>query len=184
MRLLKSYVIVLVLMVACKKSHVTTTPDPVPTPPADFIKGADISWLTQMESTGKVFYNSSGVAQDCMQILKGLGMNAVRFRVWVNPAGGWNNKADVLAKALRAKALGLRIMIDFHYSDSWADPSQQTKPAAWNGQDFSTLRASVYSHTTDVLTTLKNNNVGGMGAGGQRNTGWNDLSGRQHQTLG
>lgn len=131
------------------------------TPPVTivFAKGADISWLTQMEGAGKIFYNSTGTAQDCFQILKNLGMNSIRLRVWVDPAGGWNNTADVLAKALRAKALGMRIMIDFHYSDSWADPGQQTKPAAWATQDFATLQSSVYNHTFNVLTTLKTNGI-------------------------
>jgi arabinogalactan endo-1,4-beta-galactosidase len=127
--------------------------------PASFAKGADISWLTQMEGAGKVFYNSNGTAQDCFQILKNLGMNSIRLRVWVNPAGGWNNSADVLAKAIRAKNLGMRIMIDFHYSDSWADPGQQTKPTAWAAQDFATLQTSVYDHTFNALTTLKTNGI-------------------------
>jgi arabinogalactan endo-1,4-beta-galactosidase len=130
-----------------------------PPPAVQFAKGADISWLTQMESAGKIFYNSSGTAQDCIQILKNLGMNSIRLRVWVDPAGGWNNTADVVAKAIRAKNLGLRIMIDFHYSDSWADPGQQNKPASWTAQDFSALQTSVYNHTFNVLTALKTNGI-------------------------
>ena len=131
------------------------------TPPvsSNFAKGADVSWLTQMESSGRKFYNSSGTEQECMSLLKSLGMNTIRLRVWVNPSGGWNNTADVVTKALRAKNLGLRIMIDFHYSDSWADPGQQTKPAAWALQDFATLKTSVANHTTAVLTELKNNSI-------------------------
>src|SRR6185503_18168811 len=106
--------------------------DPVPTPPnppanPDFVKGADVSWVTQMESSGRKFYNSAGTEKECMQLLKDLGMNTIRLRVWVNPANGWNNTADVVAKAMRTKNLGMKIMIDFHYSDSWADPGQQTK---------------------------------------------------------
>jgi arabinogalactan endo-1,4-beta-galactosidase len=124
-----------------------------------FAKGADVSWLTQMEAAGRKFYNSTSTEQDCMLILKNLGMNTIRLRVWVNPAGGWNNKADVVSKALRAKNLGLRIMIDFHYSDSWADPGQQTKPAAWASQDFATLKTSLANHTAEVLNELKNNGI-------------------------
>lgn len=127
--------------------------------PATFAKGADISWLTQMEASGYKFYNSSGTQQDCLQILKDKGINAIRLRVWVNPTDGWCNKADVLAKAIRAKNMGMRIMIDFHYSDGWADPGKQTKPAAWVGQDINTLKASVYNHTLDVLNMLKTNNI-------------------------
>lgn len=149
-------------LIACNKSNSNggaggggTTP-PVST---NFAKGADISWLTQMESSGRKFYSSTGTEQECMALLKTLGMNSIRLRVWVNPSGGWNNIADVTAKALRAKNLGLRIMIDFHYSDSWADPGQQTKPAAWSAQDFATLKASVANHTTAVLSELKNNGI-------------------------
>jgi len=124
-----------------------------------FAKGADISWVTEMEAAGKKFYNPGGAEMDCMQILKDLGMNTIRLRVWVNPAGGWNNANDVLAKVLRAKNIGMRIMIDFHYSDSWADPGQQNKPVAWASQDFSALKSSLYQHTFDVLTFLKANGI-------------------------
>jgi arabinogalactan endo-1,4-beta-galactosidase len=112
-----------------------------------------------MEATGRKFYNSGGTEQECIALLKSLGMNTIRLRVWVNPAGGWNNSADVVAKAVRAKNLGMRIMVDFHYSDTWADPGQQAKPAVWVGQDLATLKTSLYNHTFNVLTDLKNNGV-------------------------
>jgi len=148
-------------LMACSKNSSPaggSNSNPPPVTPL-FAKGADVSWLTQMEAAGRKFYNSAGTEQECMLILKNLGMNTMRLRVWVNPTGGWNNKADVIAKALRAKNLGLRIMIDFHYSDSWADPGQQTKPAAWTSQDFATLKTSLANHTTDVLNELKNNGI-------------------------
>lgn len=126
---------------------------------SNFAKGADISWLTEMEAAGRLFYNSSGTSQDCIRLLQNIGANSIRLRVWVNPAGGWNNTADVIAKAVRAKNLGMRIMIDFHYSDSWADPGQQNKPAAWVMQDFTTLQQSVYNHTFEVLASLKNTGI-------------------------
>ncbi|HEY6503214.1 MAG TPA: glycosyl hydrolase 53 family protein [Chitinophagaceae bacterium] len=156
--------LIIINLAACKKSGGdgggTPPPPPPPPPPTtEFAKGADIGWLTQMEAAGRKFYNSSGTEQECVALLKSLGMNTIRLRVWVNPAGGWNGSADVVAKAVRAKNLGMRIMIDFHYSDSWADPGQQTKPAAWIGQDLATLKTSLYNHTFDVLTALKNNGV-------------------------
>ena len=153
-------VVVATSFFSCKKSD--AVPDPIvvipPTPPpaSTFAKGADVGWLTQMEASGKKFYNASGAEQECMLLLKNLGMNSIRLRVWVNPSSGWNNEADVLAKATRAKNLGLRILIDFHYSDSWADPGQQTKPTGWASQDIAALQTSVYNHTFTVLTTLKN----------------------------
>jgi arabinogalactan endo-1,4-beta-galactosidase len=143
--------------IGCKKGN-----DPVPPPPpptSDIIKGADVSWVTQMEAGGKKFYNSNGAEQECMALLKSLGMNAVRLRAWVNPSPVWNNTADVVSKALRAKSLGLKIMLDIHYSDTWADPGHQAKPVAWAGQDFATLKISVYNYTLDLMNTLKTNGI-------------------------
>jgi arabinogalactan endo-1,4-beta-galactosidase len=148
------FVLMLFTGVTCKKSSTQPTPTPTPVPTSTLIKGADVSWLTQMESAGKKFYNSSGTETECIQLLKNIGVGSIRLRVWVNPAAGWCNTADVVAKALRAKNLGMKIMIDFHYSDSWADPGQQTKPAAWATQDVATLQTSVYNHTLAVMNAL------------------------------
>ena len=95
-----------------------------------FYKGADISWVTELESKGQKFYNTSGQERECTALMKEYGMNAIRLRVWVNPSAhdNWCNKEDVLVKAKRAKALGMEVMIDFHYSDWWADPAKQNIP--------------------------------------------------------
>ena len=126
---------------------------------AQFAKGADIGWLAQMEATGYKFYDSTGVQQNCLNILKDHGINTVRLRVWVNPSGdkinGHCSKEETVTMALRAKEMGMRVMIDFHYSDSWADPAKQNKPAAWLGHTFSQLQDDVYTHTFEVLDTLK-----------------------------
>jgi arabinogalactan endo-1,4-beta-galactosidase len=164
MRRVSIFIFIFCAAIACRKPRslddINGGNNPPPPPSSSsFAKGADIGWLTEMENAGRKFYNSSGVQKDCIELLKSLGMNTIRMRVWVNPANGWNNKTDVLAKALRAKSAGMRIMIDFHYSDSWADPGQQTKPAAWTSQNFATLKTSLASHTTDVLTELKNNSI-------------------------
>lgn len=134
------------------------TVDPKPEPPVvetGFVKGADISWITEMEASGKKFYTTAGMQTDCFSLMKSLGMNTIRLRVWVNPSPSWNNATDVVAKAVRAKNLGLRVLINFHYSDSWADPSQQTKPAAWSALNFADLKAALGNHTTSVLNQLK-----------------------------
>jgi arabinogalactan endo-1,4-beta-galactosidase len=135
--------------------------DPAVIPPttSTFAKGADVSWVTEMEASNKLFYNASGNQIECMALLKSLGMNSIRLRVWVNPTDGWCNAQDMLAKAIRANNLGMRIMIDFHYSDSWADPSKQTKPEAWTNLSFQDLKTAVASHTTTVLNLLKTNNI-------------------------
>ncbi len=124
-----------------------------------FVKGADIGWLTQMEASGYKFYNVSGTQMDLFQLLKGYGMSAVRLRVWVNPSGGWCNTTDVVNKAVRAKNAGMQVMIDFHYSDSWADPGQQNKPAAWATHGISALYTDVWQHTHDVMVALQNAGV-------------------------
>lgn len=124
-----------------------------------FAKGADISWLPQMEATGYKFYNTNGVQQDCFQILKDHGINTIRLRTWVNPsndkASGHCSKDETVAMAVRAQKWGMKVMIDFHYSDSWADPGKQKKPAAWEGHDFPQLLKDVYDYTFDVMTALK-----------------------------
>ena len=134
-----------------------------PDPPAPderiIVKGADISAVTEMESKGYKFYNKAGQERDLFVLMREIGFNAVRLRVWVNPEGGWNGLEDVLSKALRAKAQGLRIMIDFHYSDSWADPGKQNVPAAWKGKDATAMASAVKAHTQDVLQTLKDAGV-------------------------
>lgn len=129
--------------------------DQVPVVIPDFAKGADVGWLTQMEAAGIKFYSSGGVEQDCMQILKDKGINSIRLRAWVNPADGWNNTHDVTVKALRAKNLGMKIMIDFHYADSWADPGKQPKPKAWANLSFDSLKIALYNYTVHVMDTLK-----------------------------
>jgi arabinogalactan endo-1,4-beta-galactosidase len=156
--------LILFFFTACNKHssptavHTVVPPDSIPRITMDtssFAYGSDLSWLTQMEDSGYKFYNDQGVEQDCMQILKDKGINSIRLRVWVDPSGGWNGQADVVAKAVRAKNLGLRVMIDFHYSDTWADPGHQTKPAAWASDGISQLDSDVYHHTSAVLTALE-----------------------------
>src|SRR5262245_11041057 len=131
----------------------------VPAGAQTFAKGADVSWMTQMEASGYRWLNDNGTQQDLLQILKDHSINTIRLRVWVNPSGGWNGANDVLAKALRARNAGMRIMIDFHYSDSWADPGQQTKPAAWRTHTFDQLMADVYQHTFNVMNLLATNGI-------------------------
>ena len=138
-------------------------PEVEPEPPvvsdAIFAKGADISWLTEMENAGRKFYTSAGKETDCIALLSGLGMDAIRLRVWVDPVAGWSSKEDMLVLAMRAKNQGMRLMIDFHYSDWWADPGQQTKPAAWRNLSLEELKNALANHTHDVLNLLKNNNI-------------------------
>ena len=130
-----------------------------------FAYGADAGWLTEMESKGVKFYDNNGKETECFALLKSIGFNAARMRVWVQPTnkngyGPWCDKADVVAKAKRAAALGYKIMIDFHYSDNWADPGQQRKPEAWdNFTTIDEIATAAYDHTKDVLQAVKDAGV-------------------------
>jgi arabinogalactan endo-1,4-beta-galactosidase len=142
-----------------QKSSAIKTPHLTTDATTTFANGADVSWVTQMEASGLKFYNTSGTQQDLFTILKGLGINSIRLRAWVNPSSGWCNTADVVAKAIRAKNAGMSIMIDFHYSDTWADPGDQTKPAAWASLSFTDLMTTAYNYTYNTLNTLKSNGI-------------------------
>jgi arabinogalactan endo-1,4-beta-galactosidase len=120
-------------IISCKKNTTNNNPPPVDTLPgssSSIAKGADISWVTQMESQGLQFYNRAGVQQDLYQVFKSEGINAIRLRAWVNPSDNYNSTADLVAKAIRAKNAGMKIMIDFHYSYTLADCGHQATPAA------------------------------------------------------
>jgi arabinogalactan endo-1,4-beta-galactosidase len=119
------------------------------------IRGADLSHLPKNEHFGAVYRDAGNARRDAVQILARNGVNYARLKVWVNPADGWNDKADVLAMAKRARAAGMQVLVDFHYSDAWADPGKQNKPAAWAALPFDQLRQAVYDHTYDVLSALR-----------------------------
>lgn len=160
MKTIKNMLLLLLTLNLFSCSNAQTTEPVSPTPSSStFAKGADTGWLPQMEATGYHFFDADGSEKDCLKLLKDRGINTIRLRVWVNPSNnktdGHCSKAETVAMAVRAKNMGMLIMIDFHYSDSWADPSKQTKPAAWTNHTFAELLNDVYNHTFDVLTDLK-----------------------------
>nr|WP_062333466.1 arabinogalactan endo-1,4-beta-galactosidase [Herbidospora sakaeratensis] len=130
-------------------------PAPAQAQPPAPVRGADVSSLAKSEAHGGVYRDASGRRGDALRIMRDAGVNHVRLKVWVNPADGYNDKAHVVAVAKRAKALGMKLLVDFHYSDSWADPGKQNKPAAWAALPYDQLKQAVYDHTFDVLNTLR-----------------------------
>ena len=127
----------------------------------EFTLGADLGFSTEMEQKGQKLYNWKGEERECTALMKEMGMDAVRIRVWVDPSkhGNWCSKEDVLKKALRAKELGMDIMIDFHYSDWWADPSKQNIPESWSKLSYKKMLTALSDHTAEVLTMLKDNGI-------------------------
>ncbi len=127
---------------------------------ADFVKGADVGFLTGQERLGQKFHDIHGNERDCLELLKNdYQMSAIRMRVWVNPRGGSCDKNELLAMAKRVKALGMDLMVDFHYSDWWADPAKQPIPKAWLGHSFEEMKQDLRQHTIDVLSLLKDNGI-------------------------
>lgn len=126
-----------------------------------YYKGADIGWATEYQARGDKFYNKQGEERECTALMKELGLDAVRFRVWVDPSkhGNWNSKEDLLVKAGIARDLGMDIMVDFHYSDFWADPKKQNVPKSWSGKSYEEVKQLLAAHTSDVLTMLKDNGI-------------------------
>ena len=118
------------------------------------ILGADISSLKKSEDMGGVYRYADGTQADALQILKDHGLNYARLRVWVDTADGYHDKAEILEMASRLKNKGIKLLVDFHYSDNWADPGKQIKPAAWKDYDFEQLKKAVYEHTLDVCNSL------------------------------
>lgn len=135
---------------------------------ATFAKGADIGLVNQLENNGITWQDVNGTAGDPLQILKNNGINSVRLRVFVNPPSnflftnngytsmlGYGDTNGVVYMAKRAKSLGMKVMIDFHYSDHFADPGRQDMPSAWVGHSFDQLKSDVYYHTYYTMKALK-----------------------------
>ncbi len=127
----------------------------------DFILGADISWIPEQESRGRKFYDGDST-KDIFQILKENQFNWIRLRVFCNPratggysAAGFCDLEHTAQMAQRARAAGMQFLLDFHYSDTWADPGKQFKPHAWQGLDFAALTNALHDYTRDSLATLK-----------------------------
>jgi arabinogalactan endo-1,4-beta-galactosidase len=119
------------------------------------IMGADISSLKKSEDKGGLYTYEDGTPADALEILSAHGMNYARLRVWVDSPDDYHEKAQILEMAKRLKENKIKLLVDFHYSDSWADPGKQNKPEAWKDYDFEELKQAVYDHTYDVCKSLK-----------------------------
>jgi beta-galactosidase len=135
---------------------------PIATKNAGKILGADISFLPELEDRGMKFYDN-GQQKDAIEILKDHGFNYIRLRIFNNPSTekgyspgkGFCDLEHTLKMAARVKKAGMKLLLDFHYSDYWADPQQQYKPSAWIGLDFNQLQSALKDYTKMVLMALK-----------------------------
>ena len=135
--------------------------EPVQIERGTFARGADVSWVTELEKAGYTFTNAAGTQKELMELLRDdCGVDAIRLRVFVNPErdkeiNGWCNIDDVIIKARRAHALGLRLMIDFHFSDRWADPGQQFIPSEWENYTLEEVKSAMADHVSTLMTALQ-----------------------------
>ena len=140
------------LATSCKKPTEPTPPAPPDKPNLTFIKGGDFSFLPEIEEFQTSFYNKDSVAEDALTIFKNAGGNTVRIRLWKDPQTKHSALPEVVALANRARQAGLFVWLDVHYSDWWADPGHQTKPASWNALSYSELLDSVSQYTKHVIS--------------------------------
>jgi arabinogalactan endo-1,4-beta-galactosidase len=133
-------------------SHTTTTA--ATSKPSPFYLGADISTLSEVEREGGV-YMDGDKAGDALAIFMKNGWTCFRLRIWVDPRNGINGLEYTTKLAKRIKEAGAIFMLDIHYSDWWADPQKQNKPAAWANLDFDALVQQTESYTANVIGTLK-----------------------------
>lgn len=151
----------------------TTTEDagiyvePIPDLSDSFIRGMDVSSILAEEKSGVKYYNTDGIEQDVFTTMAEAGVNYARIRVWNDPydengngyGGGNNDLATAIALGKRATENGMKVCIDFHYSDFWADPAKQMCPKAWVGMSLEEKSNALYEYTKDSLTQLLDNGV-------------------------
>lgn len=127
-----------------------------------YLKGADISTIKEVEELGGRFYDQ-GIEKDVFVILKDYGFNAVRLRLWNDPysedgrpyGAGTNDLPTTIELSRRARSHDMEVLLDFQYSDFWADPGKQRVPKAWRGMDSKQLEEVIFAYTRDVLLAMK-----------------------------
>jgi arabinogalactan endo-1,4-beta-galactosidase len=148
--------ILLILVVSCTLFSCASSDSPEPNPVAndDFIRAADISYLPLIESEGTT-YKHNGIAENVLTTLKNAGCNTVRIRLWNNPSDSHSGFTEVKALALRARQAGFKVWLTVHYSDTWADPGNQTTPVAWQSLSFTDLKIAVTNYTSTIVTEIQ-----------------------------
>ncbi|WP_299521579.1 glycosyl hydrolase 53 family protein [Winogradskyella sp.] len=152
--------IVLFLCIACSTSDDSNNdsnngPDNANT----FYKGMDLSFQSELEDYNIDYKDADGNTVGLLDFVKSKGTNLVRLKLWHTPQNGENGLADVKAYAQRIKSKNMDFLLNFHYSDFWADPGTQTPPQAWQNMTFQEVEVAIYEYTKDVVTQLKAQNT-------------------------
>jgi len=159
-----SLVVFAILIVSCspKKSQENPLQEEEILQAPSFYFGADLSYVNEMEDCGAIYKDANEISKDPFVIFKEAGTNMVRVRLWHNPTWtAYSNYEDVKKTISRAKAQGMYVLLDFHYSDTWADPQKQEIPAAWLPQLNNTeaLGELLYNYTYEILKNLADANL-------------------------
>lgn len=144
------FILALLANIGCSKS--TLVSDGVQ---PNIIQGVDISDLPQVEEAGVTLFNLSGKPEDMLTTLKNAGCNTVRVRLWYNPMDGHSGFNEVQRFVSQIRAVGMKVWLDLHYSDTWADPGHQTPPMAWQHCSFLAMKDSLYAYTQRMMQQLQ-----------------------------
>ncbi len=151
----------MLLFSCCNKNEETNNLNPPVPPETDsvYYRGMDLSFQPEIEDWQTKYYDENGNEVELLSYLAEKGVNLIRLKLWHTPDTSYNGLESVLQYASKASVHNMEILLDFHYSDTWADPGKQFLPAAWEGLTISQLNDSVYAYTKSVLQRFKEEGV-------------------------
>lgn len=149
--------ILVVAAISCCKKNEADVQEPDPPVPVDtvYYRGMDLSFQPEISDWQTPYYDASGEPVDLLPFVAGQGVNLVRLRLWHTPDNEYSGLESVVAFAAKVKAAGMDILLDFHYSDTWADPGKQHIPKAWEDLSLELLGDSLYNYTLNVMNRFK-----------------------------
>jgi arabinogalactan endo-1,4-beta-galactosidase len=143
--------IVLQVLSACCKIE-----EPIPPiAPEEFIRAADMSFLPLIESENTIYYNATNQVENALTTLKNAGCNTIRIRLWKNPTVNQSTFLEVKNLANRVRNAGMKVWLSVHYSDTWADPANQTTPLEWQSLSFANLSSEVANYTASIVNQIQ-----------------------------
>lgn len=151
-------IIICILILGCENKD-NPLNDAIPELNTRFYKGMDLSFQTELESYDIDYKDEQGNSVDLLDYVESRGTNLVRLKLWHTSQDGENTLTDVKAYAQRIKAKNMHFLLNFHYSDYWADPGTQTPPAEWQDYSFDQVKVAIYIYTRNVVQALKNQNT-------------------------
>lgn len=153
-RMKKYWIICLIILTSCSSND-----DSNDATSNQLYKGMDLSFQSELENYDLNYKNEDGNSVELLDFVRSKGTNLVRLKLWHTPQDGQNGLEDVKTYAQKIKAHNMDFLLDFHYSDYWADPGTQTPPVAWQNMNIDQLKVAIYNYTKDVVQQLKAQNT-------------------------